>query len=281
MNEKELDKMPKIFGMGYGYLPKAVMKCQNLSIKSKAVYSYLISYAGREGIAYPSRKLMCYDLKISQDTLNKCINELVSQKLIAKVQQRDKNRFSKNEYHFNYHMPPDILITKNPDTENINTNMSQNSVSENSGNELTDNETTVTNNNNKNNNIDNINKNFTNNIIENNKNNNINKKRENSLQDLKSIVTNYISYDEKLVSLIKDFIDFREEKGKPFENEKDFSHFIDSLKTIKGIEGKIDCLLYSLNGKYTTIFPERYRDKYKNKKMLSDEYLERLCKNMK
>ncbi len=281
MSEKELDKMPKIFGMGYGYLPKAVMKSQNLSIKSKAVYSYLISYAGREGKAYPSRKLMCYDLKISQDTLNKCINELVSQNLIAKVQKRDKNKFSKNEYHFNYHMHPDILITKNSDTENINTNMPKNSVSENLGNELADNETIVTTNNNNKSNIDNNNKNFTNNIVENNKNNNINKKRENSLQDLKSIVTNYISYNDKLVSLIKDFIDFRANKGKPFEDEKDFSHFIDSLKTIKGVEGKIDCLLYSLNGKYTTIFPERFRDKYKDEKMLTDKELDKLEKSFR
>ena len=83
--EKSIEEMPKIFHSGYGYIPKSVMRCKNISIQAKAIYAYLISFAGRKSEAYPSRKLMCYDLNVSQDTLNKYLKELIEQKLISKT----------------------------------------------------------------------------------------------------------------------------------------------------------------------------------------------------
>ena len=47
---------------GYGIIPKIVMRDKNLSIEAKAIYAYLIAFAGDKKTCYPSRDLMCEEL---------------------------------------------------------------------------------------------------------------------------------------------------------------------------------------------------------------------------
>jgi len=99
-----------ILKKGYGLIPKEVMQSQELSIGSKALYSYLCSYTGKGDTAYPSRKKICYDLGIHQDTLTKYLNELVMEGYIKKDQQNIKGNFQRNIYLI-------LAIRKKPDTE--------------------------------------------------------------------------------------------------------------------------------------------------------------------
>ncbi|SDC45473.1 conserved phage C-terminal domain-containing protein [Geotoga petraea] len=87
-----------IYKKGYGLISKEVMQSQELSIGSKALYSYLCSYSGAGNTAYPSRKKICYDLGIHQDTLTKYLNELVVEGYIKKEQKNIKGNFQRNIY---------------------------------------------------------------------------------------------------------------------------------------------------------------------------------------
>lgn len=90
--------MEGIFKEGYGNISKLVMKDRNLTIGAKAVYAYLCSYSGAGGIAYPSRSLICHDLKITQETLSKHLKNLEEQGYILREQQRSNGSFSHNIY---------------------------------------------------------------------------------------------------------------------------------------------------------------------------------------
>lgn len=83
---------------GYGYIAKSVMQNPNISIRAKALYCYLVAYAGRDGVASPSRKLMCYQLNIQKDSIGKYIKELVNNRVITLSQQK----FTKTIYHINF-----------------------------------------------------------------------------------------------------------------------------------------------------------------------------------
>ena len=78
MNTDKL-QMEGIFKEGYGNISKLVMKDRNLTIGAKAVYAYLCSYSGAGKVAYPSRSLICHDLKITQETLSKHLKNLEEQ----------------------------------------------------------------------------------------------------------------------------------------------------------------------------------------------------------
>ncbi len=99
---EEIDKLSGIYKNGYGYVAKSIMKNRNISIKAKAVYAYLASYAGKKSTAYPPIKLMCQDLRVTPSSLNKYINELVNCGLISKTKNRsDDMRFENNLYTIN------------------------------------------------------------------------------------------------------------------------------------------------------------------------------------
>lgn len=114
MAENNDDKlqMEGIFKEGYGNISKLVMKDRNLTIGAKAVYAYLCSYSGAGGIAYPSRSLICHDLKISQETLSKHLKNLEEQGYILREQQRSNGSFSHNIYTI-------LTIPRKPDIEKI------------------------------------------------------------------------------------------------------------------------------------------------------------------
>jgi len=83
---------------GFGIIPKRVMKDTDLSIQAKGLYSYLCSYAGNKDTAFPSVKLITYELNISKDTFYKYLNELKDTGYIEVLKERDEGKFSKNIY---------------------------------------------------------------------------------------------------------------------------------------------------------------------------------------
>ena len=240
-----------IFKQGYGYIPKSIMKFRYISIQAKAVYAYIASYAGKNGLSYPGRELMCYDLGISQDSINKYLKELVMYDIIYKKQQRQEgNKFANNLYKLNYNLElNNEPMQENSVTENKGTPMQELSVMEELANGDTDNEKSLYNNNSNNNN------NYNNNSLLNN-----NRENKNSLQSFKSLIDKYFSNSNNdIKELVSQFIELKEEKGKPFISENQFSHFADSLNAIKEEKDKILCLQYSLTNGYINIHPENYK----------------------
>lgn len=96
------DRLVDITG-GYGTVYKEVMKNNDLSIEAKAIYSYLTTYAGSKDIAFPSIKLICYELNISEKRFYKHRKELLDKNIISKHRERTENGFSKTIYTINHH----------------------------------------------------------------------------------------------------------------------------------------------------------------------------------
>ena len=283
--EDNIVKLEGIYKQGYGYLSKAIMKYAGISIKAKAVYAYICAYSGKEGIAFPSRSLICYDLQISQDSLSKYMKELVDNHIIIKQHQRQAgNKFANNVYTINLDL--DEPIPKNTVTENIGKPLRKFTETENYDNEETENGNLETNNNsNTNNNINN------NSHIKNNK----ERVTPPSIQYLKKLTKEYV-YDTNVIDKINKYLDLRERFNKPFKTKEQFDNFIDVLKSIDTTQGILDCLDHSLSGGYINIYPENYRGEYKKSTKLksqkeyedeqkeqknTDRYIEELLKNVK
>lgn len=56
---------------GYGIMPKIVMQDKRLTIESKAIYAYIVSYAGAGNSAFPSLRKILTDLQISENRFYK------------------------------------------------------------------------------------------------------------------------------------------------------------------------------------------------------------------
>lgn len=115
------DRLVDITG-GYGTVYKEVMKNNDLSIEAKAIYSYLTTYAGSKDIAFPSIKLICYELNISEKRFYKHRKELLDKKIISKHRERTENGFSKTIYTINHHfVHGQIVRVQNGHGQNVGT----------------------------------------------------------------------------------------------------------------------------------------------------------------
>lgn len=85
---------------GFGTIPKLVMQDQNLGITAKALYAYFSSYSGAGDVCFPTIKKICSDLKISRDTFNKYLKQLIDSGYLFKEQVRKQGKFSHNVYSF-------------------------------------------------------------------------------------------------------------------------------------------------------------------------------------
>lgn len=127
MEENKLN-ITGINSNGFGIIAKLVMQDRNLSLCAKGVYAYFCSYAGAGNICFPSRKKMCYDLGISQNTLSKYLKELIKSSYVSCEQIKENGKFSHNVYTINTQIPlTKIPLTKFSDTqilvnENLYTN---------------------------------------------------------------------------------------------------------------------------------------------------------------
>ena len=91
-------KLEGVLSMGYGIIPKLVMKDACLTIEAKAIYSYLCSYAGGGDTAFPSVELICNDLGISQNRYLKHRKHLIEKGYITIKRERKEKGWSNNIY---------------------------------------------------------------------------------------------------------------------------------------------------------------------------------------
>lgn len=91
---------------GYGLVFKRVMKDTNLNIEAKALYSYLSAYAGADESAFPSVKLICHELSISEKRLQKYRKQLVDYGYLKIERTKSNNIYGKNLYTINHEPRP-------------------------------------------------------------------------------------------------------------------------------------------------------------------------------
>ena len=107
-----------INSQGFGIIPKLIMQDRNISATAKCIYAYFCSFAGAGGQCFPTRKKICYDLCISQDTLSKHLNQLIKYGYISCEQIKENGRFSHNVYTLVTNLPlPKISDTVESDTK--------------------------------------------------------------------------------------------------------------------------------------------------------------------
>ena len=111
---------------GYGLVPRSVMRNPELSFQAKAIYSYLASFAGNTGRAFPSTSLMSKELDMSRDTLFKYLKELKEKKVITVERERtDKGTFDRNIYYLHNEVKkapsPNLPDTVKPDMDKPDT----------------------------------------------------------------------------------------------------------------------------------------------------------------
>lgn len=118
------DKVYSTINFNYGILPKNVMKEPNLNIQAKAIYAYLIAYAGNKGAAFPSAELMRHELGIGKDTFYKYMKELKELGYVSIDKEKDKGKFKHNIYYLQSTPCPKSSDTVLPDTESSDTEIS-------------------------------------------------------------------------------------------------------------------------------------------------------------
>ena len=84
--------------LGFGLIPRRVMRDERLSIGAKVVYAYLASFAGNKEYAFPGRDLMCKELGISKDSLLKYMRLLKEFGYLEVEQVKEGGRFAHNIY---------------------------------------------------------------------------------------------------------------------------------------------------------------------------------------
>lgn len=84
---------------GYGIVTKQVMRDKRLCVAEKALFSYLCTYAGSKDYCYPSRRLISYELGITEASVTKYIRKLMScGYLIISKMRNGSGKFANNVY---------------------------------------------------------------------------------------------------------------------------------------------------------------------------------------
>lgn len=159
-----IEKLNLLSG-GYGLMPRTVARDRWLTVGARMLYSYLTSFAGTNGICFPARDLICYELNISKDTFTKYKRELELSGYIRIHKKKSKqgkmqnniyeivfdrtyideciskrglkeDKKKKKQCHKNVDMEPcpTFLDTNQPDMKNMDTNI--NSININSSNSM-------------------------------------------------------------------------------------------------------------------------------------------------
>lgn len=79
-NKNKIEYILEVEGVnakGYGLISQAVMFDRDLSVQSKAIYAYFVSYTGAGRTIFPKRETILADLKMSKNTFYKHFNPLV------------------------------------------------------------------------------------------------------------------------------------------------------------------------------------------------------------
>lgn len=112
----DIIKGVQVNSAGFGTISKLAMQDRRLHIAAKAIYAYFNSYAGGGDTCFPSRKKICFDLGISNDTLSKYLRQLTECGYITVEQIKEGGKFSHNIYTLNGTISPCPKIS---DTENF------------------------------------------------------------------------------------------------------------------------------------------------------------------
>ena len=119
-----------ILSSGYGLYPRLVARDTGLTIEAKAIYAYLISFAGNSNTCFPSRDLITSELGISKDRFYKHMKLLKDKGYIKVHKNKDGTNFSNNVYEIildKRDLPcPDFKDTENKDTNNNSLNSNKN-----------------------------------------------------------------------------------------------------------------------------------------------------------
>lgn len=125
---------------GYGLVFKSVMKDTNLSIEAKALHSYLSAYAGSDGAAFPSVKLICHELNVSERRFKKYRKELESYGYLKVERKRQEVGFSKNIYYISTNpvsyqfVPLQSVPLQSVPLQNVGTTINSNTINSNTSN---------------------------------------------------------------------------------------------------------------------------------------------------
>lgn len=102
--KKELNSIEQLLevkgvnAQGYGIIPKIAMRDSRLPIESKAIYSYLCSFAGAGITAFPSIEIMQKELNIGENAFFKYRKFLMQFGYITVTKKRNGNRWAKIIY---------------------------------------------------------------------------------------------------------------------------------------------------------------------------------------
>lgn len=124
---------------GYGIVSKIAMQDNRLNVVSKAIYSYLRCFVNKDKICFPLKDTICSELKISKNTFEKYLKELISCGYISVSRKRNNGRFSHNIYYFSDEITiPQNIIPNNikpdiirPDEVTTNNTIFNNTISNN------------------------------------------------------------------------------------------------------------------------------------------------------
>ncbi|MGL5437180.1 MAG: helix-turn-helix domain-containing protein [Lachnospiraceae bacterium] len=116
MVKHDVIQVQGINSQGYGIIPKMVMQDKRLTIQAKAIYGYFCSYAGSGKTAFPSRKKIIVDLRISKDSFYKHFGILRDYGYIHAQQEKDEHGvFCRNVYTLIESIPcPDLPCPVEP-----------------------------------------------------------------------------------------------------------------------------------------------------------------------
>ena len=105
MKEKELENLLIVEGvnaLGYGTVPKLVMKDRRLTPQAKAIYAYFCSYTGCGSTAFPKVSQIMYDLTMSNKTFYKHLELLTKYGYVSVLKVRQEgSKFDNNVYKLN------------------------------------------------------------------------------------------------------------------------------------------------------------------------------------
>ena len=91
-----------ISSAGYGNVPKSVMTGE-FSIQAKGIYAYLSTFTGQDFSASPSKEVLLHHLKISHNSANKYVGELIKAGYVSRRQLIKNGRYSGNIYYLEQH----------------------------------------------------------------------------------------------------------------------------------------------------------------------------------
>ena len=123
-----------ILSNGYGLYPRLVARDKDLTIEAKAIYAYLVSFAGNNNVCFPSRDLILSELGTSKDRFYKHMKLLKDKGYIKVHKKREGKNFSNNVYEIILDKRdiqcPGFKDTENKDTNNnsLNNNNINNSI---------------------------------------------------------------------------------------------------------------------------------------------------------